>query len=421
MCDTVYVGSPFAVAGRSYFAKNSDRHPEEPQMLLIAPRRAPSGSVDIGPRRFPIADSGHAYVLSKPSWIQGGEMGVNDAGVAIGNEAVFSKIPTSKDGVLGMDILRAALSSAASGEEAVSLICRLVEGVDQGGNAAYRGRLVYSNSYLIADPHGAYVLETAGRRWAWRAVEGRDAISNAYVIETDYKRLDAQTRKEIAPVNERAACSDEADPGRKGKKESWRARVERPPYRRLTHADERRAALLGFTSGVPGSVNLEALLAALRWHRPSGRRGHVLNRLDSLCVHAGGLFSQASTASMVVAYEPGTQPRAVLWFTGTSYPCLSLYKPLLLADGRFTPLWSDYDYSENTESSLSHWKRQHEWITRTRTGGLGCNPAFVQRRDQIQGELIWAARDGLDTGDHAAAARRVDSLVREWYEGLSGW
>jgi hypothetical protein len=92
----------------------------------------------------------------------GGEMGINEKGLAIGNEAVFSRFKRAKNGILGMDILRSALGSATTAKEALDFICRFVETYDQGGNGAYRGSLYYDNSFIIADPSEAYILETAG-------------------------------------------------------------------------------------------------------------------------------------------------------------------------------------------------------------------------------------------------------------------
>ncbi|HOX18970.1 MAG TPA: hypothetical protein PKW82_10975, partial [Spirochaetales bacterium] len=223
MCDTIYAATP---AGGVWFGKNSDRHPDEPQALKLLPAHAPEPTTRVGAVEFARPDRGLAMALSKPSWMAGGEMGLNAAGVAIGNEAVFAKEAADKDGPLGMDILRAALSASASAAEARDFLCAFIEAHGQGGNGAYRGSLVYSNSFIVADGAEAYVVETAGRRWAWRAAEGVATISNAYSIEDDFKRLDALTRKQIAPVNERMACVDEEEAGRVGAKGSWRAWVE---------------------------------------------------------------------------------------------------------------------------------------------------------------------------------------------------
>ena len=66
--------------------------------------------------------------------MEGGEAGLNEKGVAIGNEAVFPKLRTRADGVLGMDLLRAALAGCGTAREAVDFITCFTERNDQGGN-----------------------------------------------------------------------------------------------------------------------------------------------------------------------------------------------------------------------------------------------------------------------------------------------
>ena len=52
-------------------------------------------------------DHTHAVILSKPAWIWGTEIGANEHGVCIGNEAVWSKDrPTLDEKLLGMDLVR---------------------------------------------------------------------------------------------------------------------------------------------------------------------------------------------------------------------------------------------------------------------------------------------------------------------------
>lgn len=49
----------------------------------------------------------HAVILSRPSWLWGAEMGANEHGVCIGNEAVWTKEPVGEgEALLGMDLLR---------------------------------------------------------------------------------------------------------------------------------------------------------------------------------------------------------------------------------------------------------------------------------------------------------------------------
>lgn len=406
MCDTLYAGPSAVTGGRAWFAKNSDRHPTEPQALCLVPRREPSQETVVGSKAFPIADKGFAYALSKPSWIAGGEAGVNERGLAIGNEAVFSRWKAAKDGILGMDILRAALASCGTANEALDFIKCYIEEHDQGGNGAYRGSLYYDNSFIISGFDGAFVLETAGRRWAWRAIDGIENISNAYCIDTDYKRLDTQTRKEIAPVNERAACSDEADPGRKGQKESWKAHVENRLYLRFTRGEDRRAAIRSALETAREDIGLPAVFGALRSH---GTWDHSkTTHMVSPCVHEGGFpVNNATTASLAFEYRGETSPTAgILWFTGTSYPCISLYKPILLAKGAFVALWTDYSYGENEAEAYAYWTRQRDWIKETRAGELSLDTEFAARRDEYQMALVQIA-------EHAAAAPENEKSLAE--------
>lgn len=49
----------------------------------------------------------YAVILSRPSWLWGAEMGANEHGVCIGNEAVWGKEEVCDDeALLGMDLVR---------------------------------------------------------------------------------------------------------------------------------------------------------------------------------------------------------------------------------------------------------------------------------------------------------------------------
>jgi len=70
---------------------------------------------------------------------------------------------------------------------ALPVITALLAEFGQGGSAAHRGHVYYYNSFLIADPREAWVLETAGRRWVARHLSaGVYAISNRPTIGTAF-------------------------------------------------------------------------------------------------------------------------------------------------------------------------------------------------------------------------------------------
>ena len=138
-------------------------------------------------------------------------------------------------------------------------------------------------------------------------------------------------------------------------------------------------------------------------------------------MHGGlDLVNQATTASLVVEYRADGD--ALIWFTGTSLPCVSLYKPVLLSGGIFIPLWTGYDYAEDASTSLEYSKTQG---TRFATGAGKKAPSAI--RDELQERLIDLVSPHIEVqsgrGDSSPSLdglrEKVDAIVAEW-EGLQG-
>ena len=98
MCDTLIATKLATTNNIAVFGKNSDRPPNEGQHLAYFPAAtyAAGSSLKCTYIEIPQVQKTNAVLLSKPFWMWGAEMGVNEHGLVIGNEAVFSKIPATK-------------------------------------------------------------------------------------------------------------------------------------------------------------------------------------------------------------------------------------------------------------------------------------------------------------------------------------
>ena len=139
MCDTIAVVRPQGVL----FAKNSDRDANEAQLLEWVPGSGHSAGERVRCTwiEIPQVARTNAVLLSRPFWMWGAEMGTNEHGVTIGNEAVFTDQPYAKTGLTGMDLLRLALERSETATDAVETIVDLLDAHGQGGGCGHENRL----------------------------------------------------------------------------------------------------------------------------------------------------------------------------------------------------------------------------------------------------------------------------------------
>ncbi|MBN2298296.1 MAG: hypothetical protein JXM72_06855, partial [Deltaproteobacteria bacterium] len=186
MCDTFAIGSACTSGGISIFGKNSDREPDEAQIVVSLPGKDyPQGqTLRCTYIEIPQARITHAVVLSKPFWIWGAEMGVNEKGVVIGNEALFTKVkPEKTPGLIGMDLLRLGLERADTAEGAARIIIELLQRHGQAGPCGYLDKkLQYMNSYIMMDSREIIVLETIGRDYALKHCTDYASITNGITL-----------------------------------------------------------------------------------------------------------------------------------------------------------------------------------------------------------------------------------------------
>ena len=117
-----------------------------------------------------------------------------------------------------MDLLRLALERAATADAAVSVIVELLERHGQGGPCSHeRPGFTYDNSFLVVDPNGAVVLETAGREWAVERVTGPGrSISNGLTIPMFAKAHGNPARTWVASASTRRRATQTSAGGATG-------------------------------------------------------------------------------------------------------------------------------------------------------------------------------------------------------------
>jgi secernin len=190
MCDILCAPG----AGGMVFAKNSDRPAGEGQLAVPFGRR-PTVGCTLRTQYLTIGDTGaHAALLSCPTWMWGAEHGVNEFGVAIGNERVSTvhDVARARPALTGMDLVRLGLERARRAPEALEILIELLTTHGQGGIADMDHGEAYDSSFLIADAENAFVLDTSGSSYAAAPFFGGTAISNRLTVGTRWTRASAE-------------------------------------------------------------------------------------------------------------------------------------------------------------------------------------------------------------------------------------
>jgi secernin len=331
-CDTWVALGNVTARGLTLFAKNSDRPLFDAQPLVLNPRARwlEGASVDLGRVRIPQVRVTYATLGSSPYWCWGYEEGVNEFGVAIGNEGVKTRPLAAMvaeaaagrfpaPGPTGMDLLRLGLERGRTAKEALEVITVLVERYGQFGSglptAGPDG--AYDNSFIIADAREAWVLETAGREWAAkRLVRGTASISNALTLTTG---RDLASKDLVG----RAVASGWWPRERSGELDFAAAYADDSPaaLEAAKRSLARQSCSAGLLAGLAGRVTAEAMMGIAR-----DRSSTPSLDLDQ-------------TASSCVAELPGPGGLPVLWWCAAT-PSRSCYIPVFVHGARLPAILS---------------------------------------------------------------------------------
>ena len=395
-CDTWAALANATARGLTLFAKNSDRLLFSCQPLMFFPRKQwPVGStVNIGRITIPQVEETYATLGSSPYWCWGYEEGINEFGVAIGNEGVFTKDLLEKLaaqrngenpelGPTGMDLLRFGLERGKTAHEALDVMTGLVEKYGQFGSGMPTMGVdgAYDNSYMIADPNEVWVLETSGTRWiAKKYSEGITSISNRLSI-SDTGDLTSSDLIEYA-VKKGWWAPDKSDEFNFEK--AYAAETPQEKARNY-RAGVRQKCSLGLLEEKNGEVTT-------RWMKRIARDRSTFPSLDL-----------DQTASSCVAVLPKTQEELPVFWWAASTPSSSCYVPFFVHGSRIPKIVSTAgtfgksivpprEAEKDTFSDNSYW-----WL-------------FKDLRDKVN--IDWAQRNPI-------VREAFDALEEEFAAGIS--
>lgn len=322
-CDTFAMCANSYATKRNTLAKDSDRPLGECQPIRYFPAQDHNAGEQVECTYVSVPQAAHTYAMlgCQPYWIWGFEMGINEHGLAIGNEGEWSKCDKEeKYGLLGMDLLRLALERCKTCREAIALIGDFMAQHGQRGNASAIGEDFYENSYMLIDPQEVWVMETAGRSYVAKQVHDYKAISNCYSIGEDFD-LSSPNLEEFA-----------------------RQRLWLAPHETFSFRKHYTKITGGTRGAVPRWRRMEKLLNAAQ--KPmddefakSVLRDHFEGELNepyfgatagiatTICMHASSHTGPQTAASVLFSFD---ETLGIIARYAPSVPCCSVFIPVYL-------------------------------------------------------------------------------------------
>lgn len=404
MCDTIVALGSATKDGATLFGKNSDREPDEVQNIKIYPRQKhkKGEKVKCTYLTIPQVPETARIMLCQPFWMFGAEMGANEYGVAIGNEALFTKEKPDTTGLTGMDLLRLSLERSRTARQAMETIIDLLEKYGQGGNGGYRQKFLYMNSFLVADATEAYVLETVKSWWAWKQVKDFWSISNIISLEKDF---DACSPGLIENAVKKGYCKSEAD---FNFRKCYSDRIITWGAKGAPRQARSREMLLR----KKGALTTADFMAILRDH--GGRSNWTPGKSGgTICMHAADKLIRRSQSVCSMVAKLGKEAQ-FCYTTGAANPCMSLYYPIFFTD-TMNPV--GYLEGEASYDAKSFWWECEKLHRQALWHFADALDAIQPQIEKYEKEMISSVENGrvpLNQGTVDKYFTKARTVVRNW-------
>ena len=226
----------------------------------------------------------------------------------------------------------------------------LIERHGQGGSGFVDTHWPYHNSFLVADRARAYVLETSGRRWATRQVDGTASVSNHLSIGADWDELSADAVEHARAQGWWSAdANDRFDFAKAFRDHNFPAFISSGRHRRTS-------ALLAADRG---RIAPATMCAILRDHygeglQPLAERSPDDEQSYAVCQHVPTIGTTTASAVARLGHDDET----LVYWGSLGSPCLGAFLPyyvnaelpaVLARGGRSSspdsPWWRFYELS----------------------------------------------------------------------------
>lgn len=423
-CDTMVAMGDTTESGCIIFAKNSDRQANEPLSVRHIPARTHPTCSKVMATYISIdqVKKTHACVLFSPSNIFGAEMGFNAEGLVMGNEALFTKVPSDRPALTGMDLVRLVLERCSTSEEGKTTLIELLQTYGQGGNCGFSSPFSYQNSFLIVDCHEAWLIETIGTEYAAKRItEGVQTISNE-ISFGDRTTFDECSPKLISQAIENGWCHSIDDfhfrrcySGFSFHPQRFFNGCVKTKFACSSKRQSRAKELLHPSDKQSNLLSVKSIFRVLRDHHQSfDTPTNGFTDVD-LCMHAGFgpiRFNQ-TTGSLVSVLPQHSDNRGMgtHYATCTSCPCLSIFKPIWLTDSSVCPAFLSNLPDAPLTYSPNHLWWKSEVINRNLMKHYGKLSRDVQsERDALETQMIERASQlawqGVSLEERASFSRQ---------------
>ena len=414
-CDCLVALPNATKSGQTIFAKNSDRPRYECQPL-VQRECGPTGDSGMARCQFvhvPQTETVFKHAGSRPHWCWGYEHGFNEYQVVIGNEAVASKIPEAHESkLIGMEMIRLGLERSRTASEAVEVMTALAARYGQG-KFGTRGQVrTYDNSFIIADPREAWVLEMAGHEWAVKRVESTVGISNIYSIGDDWDSL--------SPLAEQRAVKQGWWDRSRDKFNSAEAYcdVEASIPGRGTQRSARSRTILDLFDG---DIDVKTMMHLLGDHSdgetPDEPFQSDLSPVRTICTHYDDA-SDANTATSLVADLCSNGSRLPIYWYSLYSPCVGIFMPLFL-EGQIPVVLSVGNENPDGQSPWWLFQRLELVARRSENGYVLLKDTWESaQEDLLRSAYLIAEKAGHLVGDdkQAEACRMLTDYMHKTIE-----